>query len=149
MSNLNDNYYKENYSKVLNEGSVGLVSALIHKLMEKPFLKTDYFHKILEVGAGNGQHFEAVKCGYDTYIESDIRLDNLPRRMNDKVIRAKVDAAKLENFKTNEIDRLISTCLLVHLPNPEDALKEWRRVTRGGGSSQSTFPVNLEYYFEV
>ena len=30
-------------------------------------------------------------------------------------------------------DRLIATCVLLHLEKPESALLEWRRVTRPGG----------------
>jgi ubiquinone/menaquinone biosynthesis C-methylase UbiE len=39
----------------------------------------------------------------------------------------------LAEFKNEQIDRVIATCLIVHLAEPEDALLEWRRVCASGG----------------
>ena len=122
---------------MLNAGTVGLVSRHIHKILEPKSLRE--FPIVLEVGAGHGQHFEFVKHGFNHYFESDFRPDNLPNRENDsnlsnkKVTSIEANAEDLRNFNDSSVDRLIATCLIVHLNNPEAALREWRRVTRESG----------------
>lgn len=61
-----DRYYKSIYSRMVGIESTGLMSLMWkypHKLMEKPF-SGRYFEKILEVGAGGGEHLIAasIKC---------------------------------------------------------------------------------------
>ena len=127
-----DNFYAEHYQSIVNAGAVGLVSKHIHKLLE-PKRKTN-FNVVLEVGAGHGQHFEFVKHGYSQYFETDIRKQNLPLRLQEsKVVSLSSDASNLIEFKKDSVDRVIATCLIVHLTDPESALKEWRRVCREGG----------------
>ncbi len=88
--------------------------------------KNSYASQILEVGAGNGYHKKFCNSKYDSYIESDIR-----ESINGKIIL--LDAEKLSSFKDATFDRIIATCLLAHLNNPEAALKEWRRCVKNGG----------------
>jgi ubiquinone/menaquinone biosynthesis C-methylase UbiE len=37
-------------------------------------------------------------------------------------------------YKDDSFDRVIATCLLIHLRNPEKALQEWRRVCKPNGN---------------
>jgi ubiquinone/menaquinone biosynthesis C-methylase UbiE len=98
-------------------------------------------NQVLELGCGQGQHLKFVKQPVEEYIESDLRLENIPVRdiasknVNiEKVVRTQLDSEILSPIKSESIDRVIATCLLAHLPNPESALIEWRRVTKQGGS---------------
>jgi phosphatidylethanolamine/phosphatidyl-N-methylethanolamine N-methyltransferase len=126
-------YYENDYSKVLESGAVGKVAAIYHKMLEKGHSKN--WPLCLEIGAGNAQHFKYVKHGFDKYISSDIRLPvresikNSDPRHEFKII----DAEDLSSFESESVDRLIATCVLPHLGDPEKALREWRRVVKKGG----------------
>jgi ubiquinone/menaquinone biosynthesis C-methylase UbiE len=131
---INDEYYKNHYRTVTDTGMIGVISRLIHIIMENQRVKG--FKKIktlknlrtLEVGAGMGQHKRYVK-NYSEYIETDIRPENLPEG---KFKQISIDCSNLP-FPENSFDRLIATCLLVHLNNPEKALLEFKRVVKTGG----------------
>lgn len=141
-----DNFYESDYLTLLNSGSIGFVSKLVHRQIEqqanRKAFKSVPRSKILELGAGKGQHLEFVKDNFLTYIESDFRFANLPQRDKQNfgnpnqqsfIISKEIDAQNLAAFPQNEFDRVIATCLLVHLNDPEKALIEWRRVTKNGG----------------
>jgi phosphatidylethanolamine/phosphatidyl-N-methylethanolamine N-methyltransferase len=129
-----DSYYKNSYERICNSGSIGFVSNVIHILIERGKVKGSKLKdfkdlRIIEVGAGHGQHRPFVK-NYREYIETDLRPENLPppNKYKDKPI----DCTNLP-FQESEFDRLIATCLLAHLVNPEKALKEWKRVVKNDG----------------
>lgn len=130
-----DRYYKDNYQQILNTGAVGLVANMIHRLLEKSI--TGEYQTVLELGAGHGQHLKFVRHGYATYHETDFRPSNLPSRTQEsnqgRVIQGFADAENLNGISDNSIDRVITTCLIVHLTQPEKALEEWRRVTKNNG----------------
>ena len=127
-----DDYYSKHYEEILNSGSVGFASDIIHKLLEPN--SSEGFDTVLEVGAGHGQHLKFVKHAYLQYFETDFRKENLPTRLpGSNVVSMESDATKLTNFKNETINRVIATCLIVHLTQPDAALLEWRRVCKRGG----------------
>lgn len=129
-----DEYYEEIYPQVLNKGNVGLVSNIIHKKLESR--AKEPIDSILELGAGSGQHYKFVTQKFKFYFETDLRLQNIPNRRKEqgKAIRRKrLNAENLESIKTSSINRLVVSCLLIHLNRPEKALQEWRRVVKTGG----------------
>jgi SAM-dependent methyltransferase len=132
----NDEYYRSYYSDILNTGLIGVVSGITHKIIENQFKGSDFFDQVLELGAGKGQHLQYIKHGFRKYYETDYRSENLPDRQGkkhlDEIINLRVDAQDLGQFPDSEFNRLIATCLLVHLNSPELALKEWRRVCANG-----------------
>ena len=134
MSLLSVNeYYENDYSKVIESGSVGRVAAIYHKMLEMGHRKNLPF--CLEIGAGNAQHFKYVKHGFDKYISSDIRkpgekIDAISDPRHEFKI---LDAEDLSSFESESVDRIIATCVLPHLGNPEKALREWKRVVKKGG----------------
>jgi phosphatidylethanolamine/phosphatidyl-N-methylethanolamine N-methyltransferase len=133
---MSDDFYAEHYIEVLNTGIIGRVSGITHKLLERNIRNTDYFRKVLELGAGHGQHLQYVKHDYEVYYESDFRLENIPHRSdqdwNRAIFRIQADAQEPSGFEDSSIDRVIATCLIVHLEKPEKALGEWRRVASHG-----------------
>jgi phosphatidylethanolamine/phosphatidyl-N-methylethanolamine N-methyltransferase len=67
---------------------------------------------------------------------SDLRPELLKSlNISDKKIVVESESINAEKlpYQNDSFDRLISTCLLTHLKNPEDALKEWKRVVKPGG----------------
>jgi ubiquinone/menaquinone biosynthesis C-methylase UbiE len=131
-------YYSEFYSKMMGHDSEGLLSILWkypHILMEKPF-KSNKNLRILELGFGEGEHIGFVRNDFKEYLATDLdsaRLERTQGSLPDNAKTMQVDAAKLP-FPDETFDRVIATCLIAHLPEPEDALREWRRVAKPGGS---------------
>jgi phosphatidylethanolamine/phosphatidyl-N-methylethanolamine N-methyltransferase len=106
-----------------------------HKLMEKGF-KSNQGLRILEVGAGEGEHMDFVTFDFAEYTASDLdskRLERLNQRNLQNVQVATVDAANTP-YPDQYFDRVIATCLLAHMFKPEDALQEWRRIIKPGGA---------------
>lgn len=141
-----DHYYKNFYSKMMGSDSSGLLSFLWkypHRVMERLY-KTNKDLDILELGFGEGEHLRFVKNDYKSYLATDIDEARLviPETFRSEKIRTqKIDAGKLP-FKDESFDRIIATCLIAHLDNPENALIEWRRVLKPGGTA--TIYVALE-----
>lgn len=133
-----DVYYKEFYSRMMGHEADGILSILWkypHLLMEKPF-KNNKGMKILELGCGEGEHIDFVKPNYESYLATDldeIRLDRIKGKLPQNAITSACNAEKLP-FPDETFDRVIATCLLAHLSDPEGALREWRRVTKIGGA---------------
>jgi phosphatidylethanolamine/phosphatidyl-N-methylethanolamine N-methyltransferase len=102
--------------------------------MEKPF-KSNQDLKILELGFGEGEHIGFVRNDYASYLATDLDADRLERVVNKLPLGVSVqqcDATKLP-FEDQTFDRVIATCLIAHLSEPEQALEEWRRVVKVGG----------------
>jgi phosphatidylethanolamine/phosphatidyl-N-methylethanolamine N-methyltransferase len=132
-----EDFYKGQYDNILNTGLVGLMSNFMHRFIEMGIDRSQSFRTVLEVGAGNGQHSRFVRHGYERYIESDIRFVERYKEskiLNPKISSIQLDAQDLSNFEDASVDRLIATCVLVHLPDPESALLEWQRVVKPGGA---------------
>ena len=133
-----DIYYREFYSRMMGHSSDGLLSILWkypHKLIERPF-KSNKDLRILELGFGEGEHLEFVAPDFKEYLATDldqVRLDRVQHSLPDRVATKSCDAGNLP-FQSAEFDRVVATCLISHMPNPESALKEWRRVLKPGGS---------------
>lgn len=132
-----DVYYKEFYSRMMGHDSDGLLSILWkypHKLMEKPY-KSNEGMKILELGFGEGEHIGFVRANFESYLATDLdaaRLAKVAGTLPEGVSTQQCDATNLP-FEDHYFDRVIATCLIAHLPDPEEALREWRRVVKVGG----------------
>jgi ubiquinone/menaquinone biosynthesis C-methylase UbiE len=136
-----DLFYSNFYDSVLRTGFIGAAQNRTHRSIEKLWSSSDEFENVLEVGAGNGTHLQFVKHMYSNYYETDLRL---PRQVDDlmvtesstakskQLIREFADVLDL-HYEDNQFDRVIATCLILHLEQPEKALSEMRRVTKDGG----------------
>lgn len=130
-------YYNNFYRKMIGLESTGLLSHLWkypHFIMEKNF-KSNLGKEILELGVGEGEHLQFVTQDFGSYTALDIDFDRLQKisdlNLNSvKIVEGNADALL---FDDNSFDRIIATCLLVHLEHPETALNEWKRVLKPGG----------------
>jgi len=133
-----DFFYENLYEEVLNRGAVGFVSKIVHKTLERG-LRDHYFQSVLEVGAGHGQHFQHVSHKFDSYLQTDIvpfwekSAKQSALESSTQLSSQVANAEDLSGFSDNEFNRLIATCLLAHLKDPETALTHWRRVVEDGG----------------
>lgn len=134
-SNINNLYLENKYESILETGAVGFMFRWFHRNLEKGLASRSDIKKILEVGAGSGQHSEYVIHDYETYTQTDLRPENLKNRTSSSkliTISDPVDAGNLP-FQDASFDRLIATCLIMHIPDFSKAINEWRRVVRNGG----------------
>lgn len=149
---LSDDYYAKYYEDVTNKGAVGIVSKFVHYSLENwPYSKifhkeillsegnTDY--QILEVGAGHGQHAKYVKTKFMTYLQTDFRPELIKEQniKNVVTVRDSINAEALP-YEDETFDRVIATCLLIHLKEPELALMEWMRVLKKRGGLSVYIP---------
>lgn len=145
-----DEYYRSYYQSVHSCGSTGLANDRLQIDIEAPHHRS-HFGRVLELGAGNLGHVGHVRHAFDTYIAADIRtppdlagwsvLDTFETLPDSGRWFAEVDAQDLP-FHDASFDRLVTSCLLMHLDRPEEALAEWRRVVRSGGTLDLLIPCD-------
>jgi phosphatidylethanolamine/phosphatidyl-N-methylethanolamine N-methyltransferase len=125
-----DAFYSDHYREIMGTGIISRVWGIIHSQMERPFSGGSY-PNILEIGAGNGEHIPFVACNYESYLATDIRIENLSniQKIESRVKLQVEDAQKL-TLQDDSFDRVIVTCLLAHLDKPEEAVAELHRVVR-------------------
>lgn len=141
MSQPNDlsSYYADHYDCVVYSGAGGAVQRQFHRALERPWPKGN-FENVLELGATNAEHLDYVCHHFQRYTMLDINdsssareaalAASKPGRPVEFVVG---DAQTLDNIPDGSVDRLISMCLLHHLPDPDGALARWRAVVKPGG----------------
>lgn len=137
-----EEFYTNHYERVLRTGVAGGAQDRTHRRMEAPWGAKTAFAKVLEVGAGQGEHFSFVKHGFDSYVEIDVRTPRVATEVRDPRRTFMIEDAEHLSFPDSSFDRVIATCLLLHLEHPEAALTEWRRVTRPGGVISMLVPCD-------
>jgi phosphatidylethanolamine/phosphatidyl-N-methylethanolamine N-methyltransferase len=130
---MQNEFYSEYYASLMNTGIVAKMWSFIHRKMEKPF-KGSTENRVLEIGAGNGEHLKAIAHKVNFYHATDIRIDLLTKSLGGRqdVVIEMQDVTKL-SYDDSYFDRVIVTCVLVHLDDPLLALTEIKRVVKPGG----------------
>ncbi len=151
MNDIVENYHRTYYEKVHGAGSTGAANNALHRHLEGAHSGNDHFPRVLELGAGTCQHFPYVEHGFDVFLATDLlRPDDLkgwPEVEAGTIPTepgkyfATVDAHTLP-YEDGAFDRLVATCLLLHLSDPYAALAEWRRVVRPGGALDILLPCD-------
>lgn len=133
-------FYREFYAKVIcGSGSGGRLGkravASTHRYMERRFSGA-HFSRVLELGGGNGEHIDYVRHGFDSYTLIDLRQAELKdsHRQNPCITSIVADAECLP-IDNHSIDRVIVTCLLHHVNDPESVLQEIDRVLKIDGTA--------------
>jgi SAM-dependent methyltransferase len=117
------------------------LSSYPHKMMESPH-STNMGKKLLELGFGRGEHLPFVSPDFESYIGLDIHaFQEATSIRQDRFSFLKGDATDLP-FEDSSFDRIIATCILAHLVNPERALLEWRRVVKSQGRITIYLPAD-------
>ena len=139
--------YENDYEKLFITGRNGIASTVMHRLLER---KLDKFHfsRTLEVGANKGEHLKHVRHTYDEYILSDIveRIDS--QLLSSKISFQIADVCSLE-FPDNYFDRIVVTCVIQHVENPEKAFSELLRVLKPGGNCRILLQSDSSILFRL
>ncbi|MEN8134062.1 MAG: class I SAM-dependent methyltransferase [Thermodesulfobacteriota bacterium] len=121
-----------------------------HAWLESRFDASQYFGRVLEVGAGTGVHLQFVRHAFDEYLMTDLNppmLDKVnqgvsrPPEGRGKVIVC-AENASLLSFPDKSFDRLIAAHILEHLYKPHEVLREWCRVLKPGGVLSLLLPCD-------
>ena len=121
-----------------------IFSRVLHKSLEKSH-KSNTGLQILEVGSNKAEHSYFVEPSWKSggsYLATDIRIPS--KKDLDVLIQLGITFAAEDvqdmSFESCKFDRVISTCLFHHLPNPIQAFEEIRRVTKIGGAIDILIP---------
>lgn len=145
MNDVNE-WYKNFSEKTYYTGFFRFGMTGVHKLMEKGISKNKKFEKILELGAFYGDHHQYVKNKFNEYYKTDLLYTEEYSELvgDSKIFYQHLDATKLRQMQ-HKFDRVIATCLIIHLQNPRKILQDWREVVNHGG--YVTIWVQLEQSF--
>jgi SAM-dependent methyltransferase len=128
-------FYRNYYSKNLARGPVALLHRIAHRALESNIPWRSY-DKVLEVGSNKREHFEYVKHDFLEYYLTDIKYPETQQTFldskNRKCIEVFADVHFLP-FEDNSFDRIIVTCVLHHLGDPNKAIRELRRCLSPDG----------------
>lgn len=139
-----DIYDQSNYTSPLQSA----VMRASHRLTEKHFKEHDQFPKVLEIGAGTGEHLGFVRHGFEQYILSDLdekTLEVAKAKLNNKFgnkLMFETQSGESLSYADNSFDRLIATHVLEHIYQPHLALKEWARVVKHEGILSILIPTD-------
>ena len=139
-----DIYDQANYASPLQSA----VMRASHRLTEKNFKTHDHFSRVLEIGAGTGEHLGFVKHGFDHYVLSDLdakTLEIAKGKLNGifhNKLRYQTQSGESLSYIDDSFDRLIASHVLEHIYQPHLALKEWQRVVKNGGVLSILIPTD-------
>ena len=125
-----DEFYEKYYRHATESWIVKKNHSNSHRMLERGV--RDNFDNVLELGAGNGEHFEFVRHHFETYLLSDLR-DKTTFVSEDQRVRFESFNAEEIPYDENCFQRVISTCLLHHVSDVRGTLEDMRRVATHGG----------------
>jgi len=146
-------FYKDSYERLFfSGGTPGLLTNHIHKALEI-FPAKMCFNKVLEIGGGEGFHTRFVRHAYSEYVTSDIQVRDLEKfskdlQDNGVLVQSKQDATNMD-FPDETFDRVLSMCVLHHLRDLEEGLKEMRRVCKDDGLVSIYLPCDPGLLYRV
>jgi SAM-dependent methyltransferase len=123
-------FYEKYYRPKSESWIVKRNHAYTHQKLERNINNT--FENVLELGAGNGEHFHFVRHPFKTYLLSDLR-QNIQSDIQDGRVRFESFNAERIPYVDNSFQRVLSTCLLHHVADVRGTLEEMRRVSTHGG----------------
>lgn len=145
--------WRENFHKLYDESNYSSslqtwVMHASHRLLEKAFSERDHFSKVLEVGAGTGEHTQFIRHGFDHYIISDQdpkTLDIAKSKIADNIksrFLFETQTGESINYPDSSFDRVIAAHVVEHIPHPHLAIKELARVVKDGGVLSILLPTD-------
>lgn len=87
---------------------------------------------VLDAGCGSGAYVEAAKRRASWYIAGDLSFGMLSGLAERSVDRLNLDVTAVP-LANDTVDVILANHMLYHVPEPEEALKEFHRILRQGG----------------
>jgi phosphatidylethanolamine/phosphatidyl-N-methylethanolamine N-methyltransferase len=145
--------YKEKFASVYDDSNYAsplqsLVMRASHRLTEKVFDEKVHFDRVLEIGAGTGEHLPFVRHSFNKYILTDFdpkTLDIAKTKLagiHEGKIGFETQAGESLVYTDNSFDRVVATHVLEHIHQPHLALKEWIRILKNGGVLSILIPTD-------
>ena len=145
--------YRERFAHVYDDANYAsplqaFVMRASHKLVEKDFGPQSEFPRVLEVGAGTGEHMRFVRHRFDEYILSDldaVALDVARKKLagrHEGRLEFEAHAGTNFDYADASFDRVVAVHVLEHIPQPHIAIKEWRRLLKPGGVLSVLLPTD-------
>jgi phosphatidylethanolamine/phosphatidyl-N-methylethanolamine N-methyltransferase len=133
-------YYQESRG-ALSKGMFSILWKYPHKVIERNYISNEN-KVIVELGVGFGEHVDFVQRPWNDYVAVDLNLREplLKRFQTDSTVKLIQADAQKTDLPDNFADRLIATCLITHLENPEQALCEWNRLCKDRGKISIYMP---------
>lgn len=137
-------YDESNYASPLQSR----VMRASHKLVESEYGPEAYFERVLEIGAGTGEHARFVRHAFNDYTltDSDPKTLDVARtklaELSGRTFEFDVQTGSELGYADNTFDRLVATHVLEHIYQPHLVLKEWRRVIKHGGMISILIPTD-------
>jgi len=129
-------WYQDEYTRTSYGGAVGIVQRTMHKSIERGYDSSTVFDKVLELGGNVGEHLPYVRHKFSSYLLTDLENtidEDLKATLRlDGVVFQQENVESL-SFRDQDFDRVLNTCLLHHVSDPESSLLEIRRVLKVGG----------------
>ncbi len=145
-------WYSDEYARNAYSGGAGVVQSLMHRSLEKAHSAATHFPRVLEIGGNVGEHLDYVNHSFDEYILSDL-YDSIPEHdkaalASRNVSFAVADATSMP-WQDHSFDRVLNTCVIHHVSDPEQALGEIRRVLKPGGVADVFLPADPGLAFRL
>jgi phosphatidylethanolamine/phosphatidyl-N-methylethanolamine N-methyltransferase len=123
-------FYEKYYRHTTESWIVKKNHSYSHRMLERGVKGN--FDNVIELGAGNGEHFPFVRHNFKTYLMSDLRNETKFVSEDQRVRFESFDAAEIP-YDGDSFQRVISTCLLHHVKDVRRTLEEMRRVVTHRG----------------
>lgn len=133
-----------NYSSPLQSS----VMRKSHQAVERAYDDRSHFGRVLEVGAGTGEHLSSVRHQFDEYTLTDIDekvLEIAKSKLNgvhSGKLKFETQIGSNLAYPDNTFDRLVAIHVLEHIYYPHLVLKEWFRVLKHGGVLSILIPTD-------
>ena len=140
---MKNNIDWDEVNKVVNtqiySGLSGKLLQLTHKQLAAFGNKFQTQHdNVLEIGAGQGEHFPFVNTNFAKYTMSDISDWGAPDISKiletDNRVTFEIQDIQALTYPDSSFDRVITTCVIAHVDEPYESILEVRRVTKNEGT---------------
>ncbi len=145
--------YREKFAELYDDANYGSsvqgrVMQAGHRLAEKAYDTNVHFDRVLEIGAGTGEHLPFVRHQFLEYVSTDTDAKALGvaeqklSQHSGGSLRFELQAGGELSYPDDCFDRVIATHVLEHIYQPHLALKEWSRVLKDGGVMTILIPTD-------
>jgi len=143
-------FYERHYSSVVATANGSAFERYMHQSMERRYGPDTTFRRVLEVGGNQGEHVPYVRHGYEEYVLTDLYLPQPePTLLADRRLQVAACDVTAMPYDDASFNRVISTCLLHHVPSPWQAVEEMRRITQPGGVITILVPTDPGFAYRA